>query len=117
MCFGGFEGTRLKRLLKKSVSAGVLKGRTFRCAVKLFIFVITSGLQPARNLLFRRFQQPPKALLSLPLRDRPLRAGPAAVRSIGSFPRSTRPAVGLRAFPPGSLPTTNPNPCPHLSWK
>jgi crossover junction endodeoxyribonuclease RuvC len=29
-----------------------LKGRTFRCAVKLFIFVIPSGLQPARNLRF-----------------------------------------------------------------
>jgi hypothetical protein len=29
-----------------------LKGRTFRCAVKFFIFVITSGLQPARDLLF-----------------------------------------------------------------
>jgi len=41
-----FEGARLQRLLKKSVSAGVLKGRTFRCAVKLFVLVITSGLQP-----------------------------------------------------------------------
>jgi len=54
-----FDGARLHRLRKKSVSAGVLKGRTFRacpepaegCAVKLFIFVITSGLQPAKDLL------------------------------------------------------------------
>ena len=60
MYFGGFEGTRLKRLLKKPVLAGVLKGRTFRCAVKLFIFVIPSGLQPARDLRFGLFQQPLK---------------------------------------------------------
>src|ERR1039458_10622466 len=55
-----FEGARLQRLLKKSVLAGVLKGRTFRCAVKLFIFVIPSGLQPARDLRFGLFQQPVK---------------------------------------------------------
>jgi hypothetical protein len=44
------ESLRQGRLLKKSVLAVVLKGRTFRCAVKLF--VISSGLQPARGLLF-----------------------------------------------------------------
>jgi hypothetical protein len=48
---------------EKVGSAGVLKGRTFRCAVKLFIFVITSGLQPARDLLFRLFQQPVQACI------------------------------------------------------
>ena len=30
----------------------------FSRAAKAFIFVITSGLQPARDLLFRLFQQP-----------------------------------------------------------
>ena len=31
--------------------------------MKLFIFVITSGLQPARDLLFRLFQQPVQACI------------------------------------------------------
>jgi hypothetical protein len=51
---GLFDGMRLHRLLKKQVSAGVLKGRTFRAcpepvegpAAKLFVFVIPRGLQP-----------------------------------------------------------------------
>ena len=68
------KGRGFKRLLKKPVSAGVLKRSAFRCAVKLFVLVITSGrtgvpnerrfcacwgkVQPARDLLFRLFQRP-----------------------------------------------------------
>src|SRR5664279_2048700 len=48
-----YQGTTLQAA-EKSISVGILKGRTFRCAVKLF-FVITSGLQPARDLLLRLF--------------------------------------------------------------
>ena len=47
-----------QRAAEKSSLGCVLKGRTFRYAVTFFIFVITSGLQPARVLLFRLFQQP-----------------------------------------------------------
>jgi hypothetical protein len=36
---------------------GFWKGRSFSCAVATFIFVITSGLQPARDLLFRCFSK------------------------------------------------------------
>jgi hypothetical protein len=37
-----------------------LKGRTFRCAVNPIIFIITSGLQPTRDLIFSLL---PKALI------------------------------------------------------
>ena len=52
---------RLQRLLKNSVSARFVSGHAFSRADKLFIFVIPSGLQPARDLLFRLFQQPVQA--------------------------------------------------------
>ena len=51
---------RLKRLLKNSISARFVSGHDFSRADKLFVFVIPSGLQPARDLLFRLFQQPVK---------------------------------------------------------
>ena len=38
-----------------------VSGHDFSRADKLFVFVIPSGLQPARDLLFRLFQQPVKS--------------------------------------------------------
>jgi hypothetical protein len=48
---------RLHRQREWSVVDAVLVVRAFRPASKLFILVITSGLQPARDLLFD-FPQP-----------------------------------------------------------
>jgi hypothetical protein len=45
----------LYSLLKNS--QGFVSGHDFSRADKRFIFVIPSGLQPARDLLFRLFQQ------------------------------------------------------------
>src|ERR1035438_4254272 len=48
-----YQGTTLQAA-EKSISVGVLKGRTFRCAVKLF-FCHHERAQPARDLLLRLF--------------------------------------------------------------
>jgi len=47
----------LYSLLKNSLWEGFVSGHDFSRADRRFIFVIPSGLQPARNLLFRLFQQ------------------------------------------------------------
>src|ERR1035437_11134839 len=47
--------------------------RAFRPASKLFIFVISSGLQPARDLLFRPFPHPVEPVQ--PMKLRPLGSG------------------------------------------
>src|SRR5271157_4024576 len=47
-----FERARLHRLRKKSRWKGFVSGHDFSRAVKPFTFVIPSGLEPARNLLF-----------------------------------------------------------------
>ena len=68
MSISRFEGARLHRLLKNSISARFVSGHDFSRADKLFVFVIPSGLQPARDLLFGLFQepvQPCRTLLSL----------------------------------------------------
>ena len=54
--------SRLNRLLKNLLSAGFVSGHDFNRADELLVFVIPSGLQPARDLLFRLFQQPVKPL-------------------------------------------------------
>ena len=51
------QSARLKRLLKNSISARFVSGHDFSRADKLFVLVIPSGLQPARDLLFQLFQQ------------------------------------------------------------
>src|SRR5664280_2198004 len=76
----------------------LLKGRTFRCAVKVLIFVITSGrtgvpdkrrfcacwgkVQPARDLLFRLFQLPCRCTRFLSTNDNDHSPAPRARKMI-----------------------------------
>jgi Fe-S cluster assembly protein SufD len=53
-----FEGARLYRLLKRSALERFVTGHDFSRADKPFIFIIPSGLQPARDLLFDFWHSP-----------------------------------------------------------
>lgn len=52
----GEGGARLHRLLKNSIPIVLVSGHGFRRAVKPYVLVIPSGLQPARDLLFAFFR-------------------------------------------------------------
>ena len=63
---------RLKRLLKNSISARFVSGHDFSRADKLFVFVIPSGLQPARDSAFPTFSA---ACEAAPLQDKDVNRG------------------------------------------